>query len=102
MSKGKADLQDIISQKVRLGILSILAVSGKESFGDLLGQLDVTDGNLSSHLKMLSKHSLIKIKKSFENNRPKTDVEITGKGHREFEKYLDSMEDLLKRHRTDE
>ncbi len=82
--------------RIRLGIMSALAVNEKISFNELKEYLDLTDGNLASHLKALEKESFIDINKSFVGRKPNTSYFITKAGMAAFEQHLKALENLIK------
>jgi DNA-binding HxlR family transcriptional regulator len=89
-------LDRLIHERLRLGIVSALAVNGTMSFTDLKTALNATDGNLSAHARRLEEAGYIVCRKSFEGRIPRTDYELTRQGHRELEAYLDHMEALIR------
>jgi DNA-binding MarR family transcriptional regulator len=89
-------LDQLIHERVRLGIVSALAVNGSMSFTDLKTLLNATDGNISAHARRLEEAGYIVCKKSFEGRIPRTDYELTRQGRRELEAYLDHMEALIR------
>ena len=90
------DLHKAFESRVRLGIMSVLAVNETLDFNALKEYLDVTDGNLASHLKALEKESFIGVKKSFVKRKPNTKYEMTVKGRKAFEAHLSALENLIK------
>ena len=76
--------------------MSILLANQKASFNDLKELLQVTDGNLASHLKYLEKEDYITVKKRFIDRKPNTIYEITDAGRTAFEKHLEALEAILK------
>ena len=76
--------------------MSVLRVNTEVSFNDLKDLLDVTDGNLASHLKYLEKEGYISVKKSFINRKPNTVYIITEEGNTAFEKHLEILEEILR------
>ena len=98
--KGQADgpmaLDRLIHERMRLGILSALAVNERMSFGDLKTLLKTTDGNLSVHARKLEEAEYVLCEKSFEGRVPKTVYVITPAGRRALERYLDHMESLIR------
>jgi DNA-binding MarR family transcriptional regulator len=74
------DLDDVVHQRIRLGILTILHEAGRVQFGYLEDALGLTAGNLSQHLTVLGKAGLVKIEKGYENNRARTWVSRTRAG----------------------
>ena len=93
---GPLELDRLIHERVRLGIVSALAVNGSMAFTDLKALLNATDGNLSAHARRLEEAGYIRCRKSFEGRIPRTDYELTGRGRRELEAYLDHMEALIR------
>jgi DNA-binding HxlR family transcriptional regulator len=95
---GEAPLQldQLIHERVRLGIVSALAVNGSVSFTDLKGLLSTTDGNLSAHARKLEEAGYIACRKSFEGRVPKTEYALTALGRRELQAYLDHMEAIIR------
>jgi DNA-binding MarR family transcriptional regulator len=89
-------LDKTIHQKARLGIMSILVASEWAEFNYLKERLNLTDGNLSSHLSLLEKERYIKIKKKFVKKKPKTFIQITEKGRQAFEEYLKNLEKIIR------
>ena len=89
-------LNKLFESKVRLGIMSILLVNDKVDFNTLKDLLDITDGNLASHIKTLEKNQLILVKKQFVGRKPKTTYQSTEKGKTEFKKHLNYLEQLIK------
>jgi DNA-binding MarR family transcriptional regulator len=89
-------LDRLIHERMRLGILSALAVNERMSFGDLKSLLRTTDGNLSVHARKLEEAEYVLCEKSFEGRVPKTEYAITATGRRALERYLDHMESLIR------
>ncbi len=90
------DLDKIIHERLRLGIISALAANEKLSFGDLKQLLETTDGNLSVHARKLEDAGYVTVKKSFLDRTPLTEYKITTAGRKALERYLDHMETLIK------
>ena len=90
-----ADLDRLIHERVRLGIVSALAVNRSLTFNELKKLLDTTDGNLSVHARKLEEASYISCSKSFEGRVPKTEYSLTSAGRKALEKYLDHMEAII-------
>ena len=76
--------------------MSVLSVNSRASFNHLKEVLEVTDGNLASHLKSLEKAGYISVNKSFKNRKPNTSYEITSAGAKAFDNHLKALEDILK------
>lgn len=83
--------------RIRLGIMSALAVNDKFDFNALKEFLDVTDGNLASHIKALEKEEFIGVEKSFVGKKPNTKYFMTKKGKKAFEDHLKALENLIKK-----
>ena len=94
--EGALGLDRLIHERMRLGILSALAVNERMSFGDLKTLLKTTDGNLSVHARKLEEAEYVLCEKSFEGRVPKTEYVITPAGRRALERYLDHMESLIR------
>lgn len=94
MSKAK-HLNDLIHAKVRLGIMSLLMTYEECDFTFLKNTLEITDGNLGSHLQKLEDANYIEIKKTFVQKRPKTIVTITDIGTHAYREYIKSLESIL-------
>ena len=94
--EGALALDRLIHERMRLGILSALAVNESLSFNDLKGLMKTTDGNLSVHARKLEEAEYITCTKSFEGRMPKTEYAITAAGRRALERYLDHMEAIIK------
>jgi len=90
------ELDRLIHERVRLGIVSALAVNDSLSFNELKALLKTTDGNLSVHARKLEDASYVTCTKSFEGRIPKTEYRLTGAGRRALEHYLDHMEALIR------
>jgi DNA-binding HxlR family transcriptional regulator len=96
-ASGRADALDrLIHERLRLGIVSALAVNDSLSFSDLKKLMKTTDGNLSVHARKLEEAEYITCTKSFEGRMPKTEYRLTPLGRRALERYLDHMEALIR------
>ena len=93
--EGGAEVFRLVNERVRLGILSALAVTQYLSFADLKQTLGVTDGNLSIHARKLEDAAFIACEKTFKDRRPLTEYTLTPKGRAAFERYLGHMEALI-------
>src|SRR5579864_7370461 len=89
------DLDRLIHERIRLGIVSALAANESVAFNDLKRLLKTTDGNLSVHARKLEEANYIACTKSFERRMPKTVYRLTALGRRALERYLDHMEALI-------
>ncbi len=95
------DLDRVIHERVRLGIVSALAVNERLSFNDLKRLLNLTDGNLSVHARKLEDAGYVETTKYFEGRVPKTDYKLTPDGRKALARYLDHMEALIRAMRGD-
>jgi len=93
---GAPNLDRIIHERIRLGIVSVLAVRESASFNDLKKLLRTTDGNLSVHARKLEEAGYITCTKFFEGRLPKTEYRLTDEGRLALERYLDHMEALIR------
>lgn len=91
-----ADLDRLIHERVRLGIVSALAVNRELTFNELKAMLKTTDGNLSVHARRLEEANYIVCTKSFDGRLPKTEYRLTAAGRRALERYLNHMEALIR------
>ena len=89
-------LDRLIHERLRLGIVSALAVNDSLSFNDLKRLMKTTDGNLSVHARKLEEAHYITCNKSFEGRVPRTSYSLTPAGRRALERYLDHMEALIR------
>jgi DNA-binding MarR family transcriptional regulator len=95
---GKANpvqLDRLIHERIRLGIVSALAVNESLTFNELKKILDTTDGNLSVHARRLEEAEYIACAKTFEGRMPKTQYRLTPRGRKAFEEYLNHMEAII-------
>ena len=98
--RGPLDLDRLIHERLRLGIVSALAVNDRLTFNDLKRLLRTTDGNLSVHARKLEDAEYIACDKSFDGRIPRTEFRITPAGRKAFEKYLAHMEAIIKAAKT--
>ncbi len=91
------DFDAVIHERVRLSIVSALAVSAQLSFNELKTMLELTDGNLSAHSRTLEEAGYIVIEKSFRGRRPYTCMTLTAKGRKAFERYLNTLRQIVDR-----
>jgi DNA-binding HxlR family transcriptional regulator len=89
-------LDRLIHERMRLGIVSSLAVNDSLTFGELKSLLKTTDGNLSVHARKLEEAAYISCTKSFDGRLPKTEYRLTASGRRALERYLNHMEALIR------
>jgi DNA-binding HxlR family transcriptional regulator len=90
------DLDRVIHERLRLGIISALAANDRLTFNDLKRLLQTTDGNLSVHARKLEDAQYISCDKSFDGRVPRTEYRLTPAGRRALEKYVAHMESILK------
>ena len=89
-------LDKLIHERMRLGIVSALAVNGKLTFVELKEVLEATDGNLSVHARKLEDAGYVSCKKTFRRRTPQTEFRLTARGRRALDSYLDHMEALIR------
>lgn len=89
-------LQKAFESRVRLGVMSILMANEQVDFNTLKENLDLTDGNLASHLIALEKKEMIRVEKLFVGRKPKTNYSATPLGKRLFKEHLAALEKLIK------
>jgi DNA-binding MarR family transcriptional regulator len=89
-------LDRVIHEKGRLGILSMLAASPELSFTDLRDTLGMTDGNLTTHIRTLQEAGYLSVTKSFQNNRPLTTCALTAAGKKAFTRYINLLEQIIR------
>ena len=94
------ELDRLIHERLRLGIVSALAVNDRLTFNDLKRLLQTTDGNLSVHARKLEEAQYIGCEKTFEGRVPRTEYRLTAAGRRALEKYLAHMEAIIKAARS--
>lgn len=90
------DLDKVIHERMRLGIISALAANEKLSFTELKTLLATSDGNISVHTRKLEEAGYVTCEKSFKGRMPLTEYKITKEGHAALTRYLDHMEALIK------
>jgi DNA-binding MarR family transcriptional regulator len=92
---GTQGLDRLIHERLRLGIVSALAVNASLTFTDLRAMLATTDGNLSVHARKLEDAGYIQCTKSFDGRLPRSDYKLTAAGRKALSRYLDHMEALI-------
>jgi DNA-binding HxlR family transcriptional regulator len=90
------DFDRLIHERMRLGIVSALAVNDSLTFNQLKALLNTTDGNLSVHARKLEEAEYVACTKSFDGRLPKTEYRLTAPGRKALERYLDHMEALIR------
>ncbi len=96
VDKALPQFDRLIHERIRLGILSALAVNESLSFNDLKSLLQTTDGNVSVHARKLEDADYVACTKYFEGRMPRTEYRLTPAGRRALERYLDRMEALIR------
>ena len=91
-----SDVDRVIHERIRLGIVSALAVNRALTFNELKALLKTTDGNLSVHARRLEEADYIACEKSFDGRTPKTQYRLTAAGRKALERYLNHMEALIR------
>lgn len=94
------DLNKAFENRVRLGIMSALSVNDSLDFSALKELLDVTDGNLATHIKKLEQENFIRVQKSFIDNKPNTSYSMTAEGKDAFENHLAVLEKIIRSQRS--
>jgi DNA-binding MarR family transcriptional regulator len=89
------NLDRVIHEKGRLGIMSLLAASPEFSFTDLRDNLGMTDGNVTTHIRTLQEAGYVPVAKSYQNNRPLTTCSLTAKGRKAFTAYINLLEQIV-------
>lgn len=93
--KGFNQLNKAFESRVRLGLMSILSVNSWVSYKEIKDLLEVTDGNLASHVQSLEKIKYLEIKKQFIGKKPLTTYKVTKMGQEAFKKHIEGLEKLL-------
>ena len=93
--KSPLELDRVIHERLRLGIVSALAVNDRLTFNDLKRLLRTTDGNLSVHARKLEDAQYVSCEKSFDGRVPRTEFRLTAAGRRALDKYLAHMEAII-------
>ena len=88
-------LDRVIHEKGRLAIMSMLAASPELSFTELRDALEMTDGNLTSHMRTLQEAGYVSVAKSYQNNRPLTTCSLTSPGRKAFGEYITLLEQIV-------
>ena len=89
-------LQKVFDSRVRLGVMSALMVNAQVSFNELKELINVTDGNLASHLKALEENGYVKVNKGFVGRKTNTTYAVTKAGEKAFRLHLDALERMIK------
>lgn len=89
-------LNKIFDNRVRLGVMSILSVNDEVNFNDLKQMLEVTDGNLATHLQNLEENGFIKVHKGFVGRKTMTTYAVTKAGEKAFKDHIEALEKMIK------
>ncbi len=89
-------INKLFESRIRLGVMSILVVNECVDFNALKDFLQVTDGNLASHLKSLERNNFIMVKKQFIGRKPNTNYSVTEIGEKAFSEHLNALEEIIK------
>lgn len=89
-------LNKIFDSRIRIGIMSALMVNDSLNFNDLKALIDITDGNLATHIKTLEEHKYVDVKKGFIGRKTNTTYSITKAGEKAFRAHLDALEQIIK------
>jgi DNA-binding MarR family transcriptional regulator len=90
------NLNKVFDSRIRMGVMSILMVNEEVSFNDLKQMLDVTDGNLASHMVNLEENGFIKVHKGFIGRKTNTTYSITRAGDKAFKDHIEALENIIK------
>ncbi len=96
MSNPIASLNKVFDSRIRIGIISALMVGHDVNFNDLKALIDVTDGNLATHIKTLEENNYLKVQKGFIGKKTNTTYHITRAGEKAFRAHLDALEAIIK------
>jgi DNA-binding MarR family transcriptional regulator len=91
-----ANLNKLFDSRIRLGIMSALVVNESVNFNELKELIEVTDGNLASHLKTLEESGFIKVQKGFIGRKTQTTYSVTKAGERAFKQHLEALEAMIR------
>lgn len=92
-------LDRVIHEKGRLAIMSMLAAAPELTFTELRNALEMTDGNLTTHIRALQQEGYVSVAKSYQNNRPLTTCSLTTPGRKAFAEYINLLEKIVQQHR---
>lgn len=96
MSSYLTDFNKVFESRVRLGMMSLLVVQEQVDFGQIKDSLQLSDGNLASHMAALEKIGYVEVRKQFIGKKPNTTYAITPEGKKAFSEHLNSLEKLIK------
>ena len=92
-------LDKVLEHRLRLQIMSVLVTEDAMDFNSLKEALNVTDGNLASHIKALEKEKYLSVNKTFVDRKPNTRYKITEKGRTSFKRHLDALEQVIRQNK---
>ena len=92
-------LDRVIHEKGRLAIMSMLAAAPELSFTELRDAAEMTDGNLTTHIRALQQEGYVSVAKSYQNNRPLTTCSLTVAGRKAFAEYINLLEKIVRQHK---
>jgi DNA-binding MarR family transcriptional regulator len=92
-------LDRVIHEKGRLAIMSMLAATPELSFTELRAALEMTDGNLTTHIRTLQEAGYVSVTKSFQNRRPLTTCSLTPAGRKAFNNYINLLEEIIRQNK---
>ena len=95
------NLDRVIHEKGRLAIMSLLAATPELSFTELRDTLNMTDGNITTHIKTLQQAGYVGVTKSVQNNRPLTTCSLTAAGRKAFKEYVDLLEQIVQQTKSE-
>ncbi len=93
-------LNRVIHEKGRLAIMSALAAAPDLTFTELRDLLDMTDGNLTTHIRTLQQEGFVSVTKSYQNNRPLTSCALTPVGRKAFAQYIDLLDQIVRQSKS--
>ncbi|HVU28587.1 MAG TPA: transcriptional regulator [Verrucomicrobiae bacterium] len=93
-------LDRVIHEKGRLAIMSMLAASPELSFTEMRDALEMTDGNLTTHIRALQQESYVSVTKSYQNKRPLTTCSLTASGRKAFADYVNLLEQIVQQNKS--
>jgi DNA-binding MarR family transcriptional regulator len=94
--KGFSQLNKAFESRVRMGVMAVLVVNQWVPYGELKDVLQLTDGNLASHISALEKLNYIEVKKEFVGKKPQTSYKVTKEGKQAFQEHLGGLEKMIK------
>ncbi len=94
--KGFYQLNKAFESRVRMGVMAVLVVNQWVPYGELKDVLQLTDGNLASHISALEKLNYVEVKKEFVGKKPLTSYKVTKEGKQAFQEHLDGLEKMIK------